>query len=136
MSKHFAVASGASAALLLSLVLGAAAQPGSGMMQGPAAGPEQPIYGSQLMTPEERAQYQAKMRSLQTQAERDALRQEHHKQMDERAKQMGVRLPQGPPTSGGMMGPAGGGMMGPGRGMMGPGGGGMMGPGGGMRGGQ
>jgi hypothetical protein len=129
MSKHFAVASGASAALLLSLVFGAPAQPGSGMMQAPAAGPEQPIYGSQLITPEERAQYQIKMRSLQTQAERDALRQEHHKQMDERAKQMGVRLPEGPPTSGGMMGPGGGGMMG-------PGGGGMMGLGGGMRGGQ
>jgi hypothetical protein len=78
------------------------------------------------MTPQERADYRANMRSLKIEEERQALRLEHHKLMQERARQMGVTLPEMPPTPGGGMGP--GGMTGPGGGgMMGPGGGGMMG---------
>lgn len=89
---------------------------------------QQQIYGSQLMTPQERAEFRAKMRSLKTPKERDEFRREHHKMMVERAKQRGVTLPDEPPTGPGHMGPGGGGM-GPG-GKMGPGG--SMGPGGGM----
>jgi hypothetical protein len=94
---------------------------------------QQQVYGSQLMTPQERAEYRAKMRSLKTPEEREAFRQEHHRLMQERAGERGLTLPDIPPARGGGMGP-GGGMMGPGGGgMMGPGGGGgMMGPGGGM----
>ncbi len=94
---------------------------------------QEQIYGSQLMTQQERTEYRAKMRGATTAAEREQIRSEHHQQMQERAKERGVTLPAEPPARGGGMGPGGGGM-GPGsNGMMGPGGGGMMGPGG-MRG--
>lgn len=84
------------------------------------------IYGSQLMTRQERNEYRTKMRSMKTQQEREAYRLEHHKQMQERAKERGVTLPDMPPAAGKGMGPGGGGM-GPGGGM----GGGGMGSGGG-----
>ena len=68
------------------------------------------IYGSQLMTAEERAGYRAKMRSLKTKEAREALRMEHHQQMQERAKARGKTLPDMPPMQGGgmMMKPCGG----------------------------
>lgn len=83
------------------------------------------VYGWQLMSDEERQAYRAKMRGLQTPEEREQFRLEHHKQMQERAKTMGVELPEEPmqPGTGRGMGPGGGGM-GPGGGGMGPGGGG------------
>ena len=80
------------------------------------------IYGSQLMTRQERMEYRNKMREMKTMEEREAFRMEHHKKMQERAKAKGITLPDEPPARGGMM-------MGPGGGM-GPSGGGMMGPGG------
>lgn len=81
---------------------------------------QEQIYGSQLMTQQERAEYQAKMRAAKTAEERDQIRREHHALMRERAKARGVTLPDEPPARGGGMGPSGG--MGPGSGM-GPGGG-------------
>jgi hypothetical protein len=74
------------------------------------------IYGYELMTPQERAEYQAHMRTLKTEQEREAYRQEQHKKMQERARVQGRTLPDTPPAG---MGP---GMMGPGGGGMGPGG--------------
>lgn len=62
------------------------------------------IYGSQLMTRRERAEYRAKMRSLKTTEEREAFRMEHHQKMQERAKEMGKTLPGMPPAQGGGMG--------------------------------
>ncbi len=121
MSKQLVIASAVAGVLTMGFYPALPAQPSAGTPTEQAA-QQQPIYGSQLMTPAERAEYQAKMRSVKTQEERDALRLEHHKQMQERAKQMGVTLPEVPPA-GGMMGPGAGGMMGPGGGMMGPGGG-------------
>ncbi|MDO8286057.1 MAG: hypothetical protein Q7T69_13695 [Rhodoferax sp.] len=44
-----------------------------------------PIFGSQLMSPQERVQYQAKVRTLKTEQERESYRLEHHNQMQERA---------------------------------------------------
>lgn len=58
------------------------------------------IFGSQLMTPEERAEHRAKMRSLKTREEREAFRIEHHKKMQERAAKMGKTLPDVPPAQG------------------------------------
>jgi hypothetical protein len=90
------------------------------------------IYGSQLMTQQERNEYRARMRSAQSLQEREQIRAEHHERMRVRAKERGVMLPDQPPARGRMMGPGGG--MGPGSGGMGgmgPGGGGMA-PGGGM----
>lgn len=54
------------------------------------------IYGSQLMTPAERAAYRERMRSAKTRAERNRIRAEHHKAMQERARQRGVTLPNMP----------------------------------------
>lgn len=73
------------------------------------------IFGSQLMTQQERLDYASRMRSMKTEQERQAFRLEHHNQMQERARQRGVTLPDDPPQ-------------GPGRAMGGSG----MGPGGGM----
>ena len=89
----------------------------------PAAKKAQPIYGSQLMTQQERDEYRAKMRAAKTQETRVALRAEHHKAMQERAKERGVTLPDQPRTGSGP-GKSPGAGMGPGTGMgMGPGGG-------------
>jgi hypothetical protein len=57
-----------------------------------------PIYGSQLMTPQERSEHQNKMSSLKTEQEREAYRIDHHNQMQERAKVQGVTLPKTPPN--------------------------------------
>lgn len=102
---------------------------------------QETIYGSQLMTQKERRDYRLKIRQAKTVQEREQIRAEHHKQMQERAKERGVTLPDVPPAQGmhrgvwpgagpgAGMGPGGGGM-GPGGGGMGPGsGGGGIGPG-------
>ena len=88
----------------------------------------QQIYGYQLMTPEERTEYRAKMRSTQTAEERQQVCEEHHAKMLERAKEKGVTLPAAPRCGAGRLGPRRGGGRGPGGGPgMGPGAG--MGPG-------
>src|SRR3990167_2344613 len=66
---------------------------------------QDPIYGSQLMTLQERNEYRTKMRSLKTEQERETYRLEHHKQMQERAKAKGVSLPDEPPARGAGPGP-------------------------------
>ncbi len=91
-----------------------------------------PIYGSQLMTNQERIEHRNKLRAAKTAEEREQIRLQHHEQMQLRAKEQGVTLPDAPPVRGGgqgrRMGPGGGmGGMGPGGGMGGMGG---MGPGG------
>jgi len=65
------------------------------------------IYGSQLMTPAERNTYRNKMRSLKTAQEREAFRAQHHEEMQKRAQQRGLRMPDSPPAQGarGGMGP-------------------------------
>lgn len=50
--------------------------------------------GWSLMTPEERTAHQNKMRSVKTYDECKALQTEHHQQMEARAKEKGVTLPQ------------------------------------------
>ena len=86
------------------------------------------IYGSQLMTQQERNEYRNRIRSAKTVQEQEQIRSEHHAQMQMRAKERGVTLPDYPPARGSGMGPGGMGGMGPGGGM-----GGGMGPGGGGR---
>jgi hypothetical protein len=85
---------------------------------------DQDIYGSQMMTAQERNEYRNKMRAAKTAQERERIRAEHHEQMKMRAKERGVTLPDAPPAGHGPgMGPGPGGGMGPGGGGMGPGGG-------------
>jgi hypothetical protein len=88
---------------------------------------DQPIYGSQMMTDQERTQYRDRMRSAESASERERLRRENHERMKSRAKERGVTLPDEPPAQGMGRGPG----MSPGGGM-GPGGRSGMGPGGGM----
>ena len=81
------------------------------------------IYGSQLMTPQERNEYQTRMRDAQGEEEREKIRAEHHERMKIRAQEQGLSLPDEPPThgmhkgmgSGGGMGVGPGGGMGKGR---------------------
>lgn len=74
------------------------------------------IYGSQLMTSKERAEYRSKMQNMKTQQEREAYRLEHHNLMQERARERGVQLPDSPPAQGmgqgQSVGPGGGGRRG------------------------
>ena len=109
-------------AVSLCMALGMAA-PAVAQMQSPDQTPmrdqvqdRERMYGYELMTPQERSEYQAHMRTLKTEQEREAYRQEQHEKMQERARVQGRTLPDTPPAG---MGP---GMMGPGGGGMGPGG--------------
>lgn len=63
------------------------------------------IYGSQLMTRQERIEYRNRIRAAKTAQEREQIRKEHHERMKERAKERGVTLPDEPPMPGGGMGP-------------------------------
>lgn len=82
----------------------------------PVSFADEPIYGYQLMTEQERAEHRAKMQSFQTEQEREAYRIEHHKMMQERARAQGITLPDEPMPRGQGRG------MGPGMGKgMGPG---------------
>lgn len=76
---------------------------------------QEQVYGSQLMTRQERMEYHNRMRAAKTLEERERIRKEHHAKMQLRAKERGVTLPEMPPVPGGGMGP--GRMMGPGGGM-------------------
>lgn len=75
---------------------------------------QEQIYGSQLMTRQERLEHRAKLRAAKTAEEREQIRKEHHEKMQQRAKEKGVTLPEQPPMPPGGMGPgprgAGGGM--------------------------
>jgi len=57
----------------------------------------QTSYGSQLMSPDERAGHRAMMRSLPP-GEQEAYRARHHEAMKERAESMGLSLPEQPPA--------------------------------------
>jgi hypothetical protein len=102
--KHSITIIGMAAAMLLSV--------------GAATADDSAVYGWQLMTKQERVQYREKMRSLKTRKEREAFRREHHAQMQERARERGVKLPDQPrPRGNGMgQGQGQGGGMGPGGG--------------------
>jgi len=52
------------------------------------------VYGWELMTEQERNEHREKMQSMHTEQEREAYRIEHHKMMQERAKERGVSLPE------------------------------------------
>ena len=80
-------------ALLGVLAAGSATanEPDRTSVQGQAG--DQEIYGSQLMTPEERAAHRSQMQSASTSAERERLRVEHQAAMQSRAKERGISLP-------------------------------------------
>ena len=53
----------------------------------------QTIYAAELMTPAERNAYMAHMRSLKTLQERNAYREQHRTEMQQRARERGVTIP-------------------------------------------
>jgi hypothetical protein len=61
-------------------------------LQGPRGEPR--LYGGDLMTPEERNAYIEKMRAARTPEERLKLRDEHRAEMQKRAKEKGVTIPE------------------------------------------
>lgn len=79
----------ATAALVLAVTFTA----GSALAKGPWAANKGNTAGWQLMTPAERTEHQTKMRSFKTYDECIAYQDEHHKQMEARAKEKGVMLP-------------------------------------------
>jgi len=86
---------------------------------------QEQIYGSQMMTEQERNEYRTRMHAAKTNAEREQIRMEHHERMTNRAKTQGMSMPETPPAKGSGMMPGsshGGGMGGMG-GMDGMGGG-------------
>lgn len=60
----------------------------------------QQVYGSQLMSAEERLQYHQQLRVLQTEQEKEQFRIQHHHKMQERAKALGKTLPEQPREGG------------------------------------
>ena len=63
----------------------------------------QTYYGSQLMSPAERAEHRATMMNLPP-SERQAYRAEHHEEMRKQAEAIGITLPDQPPAYGRGMG--------------------------------
>jgi hypothetical protein len=107
----FALGSSASA-----LATPARAQPATPVWLLAQADADIPIYGSQLMTDAERADYRSRWRAARSDDERERLRSEHHDRMQERARDRGVTLPHEPPPRGAGPGPGGGAGPGPGPG--------------------
>jgi len=64
---------------------------GAPMMHGGFAGP---MAGQQLMTPEEQQAFVEKMRSAKTPEERQKLAEANHAEMEKRATEKGITLPQ------------------------------------------
>jgi len=58
----------------------------------PAVLAEEPIYGAQLMTRQEREVYRRQLRALPTPAARAQFRDRHVKEMQERAHSQGIML--------------------------------------------
>jgi len=75
---------------LSALAFSAAVQAG-----GPWRASEANTRGWQLMTPEERIEHQARIRSFRTYEECQSYRLAHHEKMEERARQSGRELPRG-----------------------------------------
>lgn len=59
---------------------------------------DMPIYGSQLMTEQERTSFRARMWAAKTDEERNRIRSAHHEEMKTRAQAKGVTLPDMPPV--------------------------------------
>lgn len=80
--------------------------------------PEEPVYGSQMMTEQERNEHRAQLRAAPSEEAREQIRRAHHDHMRQRAQERGITLPEEPPArgSGTGFGPGPGGGAGTGRG--------------------
>lgn len=93
------------AALAAGLASWAGFAPAADQVRAQSTGSQEQVYGSQLMTPQERSEHRGKMRAAKTAEERERVRKEHHERMKARARERGVTLPDEPPANGGGMGP-------------------------------
>jgi hypothetical protein len=59
-----------------------------------------PAFGNQLTTPEERTALIEKMRNAKTPEERQQIAAENHAEMEKRAKEKGITLPEFGPRGG------------------------------------
>lgn len=66
--------------------------PACGFARGPWRASEQNTQGWRLMSAEERIEHQAKVRSFKSYEECQVYRVEHHREMEERAKALGLEL--------------------------------------------
>ncbi len=57
------------------------------------------IYGVQLMTEQERAEFRSRIRAAKNLEEKEVIRDETHKAMQERAESQGLVLPDQPPKN-------------------------------------
>ena len=57
---------------------------------------DEQVYGWQLMSEQERNEYRTKIQNMNTKKEQERYRLEHHRKMEQRAKQQGVTLPSAP----------------------------------------
>lgn len=103
----------AAAMMSMTVSLFAAEQPGASAT---APRKSEPIYGYRMMDDQERNAYREKMRNARSADERQAIRDEHRKLMESRAKERGVTLPDRSGPRGPGTGPRGSGR-GPGAGM-------------------
>jgi hypothetical protein len=98
VKRSYKVAAAVAAALGIGVAAAAFAHPGAmgggmgpGMMHGSFAGP---MAAQQLMTPEERTALQEKMRNAKTPEERQKLAEANRTEMQKRAKDKGITLPE------------------------------------------
>jgi hypothetical protein len=76
----------------LAVLLMAASVAGTALARGPWAATPGNTWGYQLMTPQERTEHQTRMRSFKTYEECKVYQEEHHQQMEARAKEKGTTL--------------------------------------------
>ena len=101
---RIAIAAGGAAVMLAAAVDTIGQQPAVQRDQAEKRGQErirkhEIIPGSQLMTSEEREQYRQRMAAAKSDEEREKLRAEHYKAMNQRARLYGLRLPESPSTT-------------------------------------
>lgn len=101
MKRNSLIAAAVAASFAVATSMGALAQTTSQTQ----TQTQERVYGSQLMTVQERNEYQQRMRELKTVQARDQFRKEHHVKLQDRAKERGVTLPDEPPAQGKGMGP-------------------------------
>jgi multidrug resistance efflux pump len=87
MLKKILIVSGLISALNLFAVIALAADDAAPQKSAQAE-PRERIYGSQLMTRQERDEYRAKKHGAKSAEERDRIRKEHNDRMKARAKEL------------------------------------------------
>ena len=89
-------------ALALGIGLALAATPPEEAAPQPA---KEQVYGSQLMTQQERAAHRARMMAATTPEAKALIRAQQHERMKVRARQLGLEMPDTPPALAGGRGP-------------------------------